>query len=243
MDFQIVSDLHLDSDSFNIPQTARYLFVAGDIACYQCVFFRAFINYVSERWEEVFYVLGNNEFYSEDTPIEDIEDYYTKIFMMFPNVHLLNKDVTEVNGITIMGCTLWICPTVYNSRMNCYRQINTRCGKLTLKNLQDLYYIDKDWILNNYDPEKPTILITHYPIINHILAKNLKYIRQSKDDEKYFHNDLDLPKPQAPLICISGHTHSSYDFSIGKTRYISNQAGCSGEKTYYEPERKWVLNP
>jgi metallophosphoesterase superfamily enzyme len=68
--FQVLSDLHLEVNqhylSLEIPVYAKYLILAGDIGrLVDYDNYRCFLQKQTDRFEVVFLILGNHEFYSD----------------------------------------------------------------------------------------------------------------------------------------------------------------------------------
>src|SRR5947208_562344 len=65
---QVMSDLHLEAErsysNFDIPHSAPYLILAGDIGCLlEYKNYLGFLSHQCTRFEHVYLVLGNHEFY------------------------------------------------------------------------------------------------------------------------------------------------------------------------------------
>jgi hypothetical protein len=252
MKIQVYSDLHLEFyDTFpKLIPTAKYLILAGDIGIINETCFTEFIQYVSERWIKVFYVLGNHEYYKHKD-CNKVFQKYVEFFKKFENVILLQQDMYDIiddetnEEWCIMGCTLWgfypeDCPYDYISSLrkiykkqeiNQNNKIVTRTIPITREIFNNMYESDKNWILKHLNIDKNIILITHFPV------KIEGTSHPIWDDEKYktiFATDLNLEKRHVnntsiKLICIGGHTHYSHDFTYNNIRYISNQMGMEDE--------------
>ncbi len=71
--FQLFSDIHLEFSKtfFKLPPLTNYLFLAGDIGKLSHLTFKPFFDYCSNNWKEIFYVLGNHEYYSSKKLIKN----------------------------------------------------------------------------------------------------------------------------------------------------------------------------
>ncbi len=239
MKIQVYSDIHLDhlKNVFYIEPKADYLFLAGDIGHVSHHNFKLFFDDVSKKFKKVFYVLGNHEYYyyfgSSAVSFRELYEKYREFFVQYDNVHMLKKDIAELEEFTVLGCTLWSnadyrCEHLFND----FRCINIRNGKLLRKfkidDYNKLHQESLEWLKNNYDPHKPTIIMTHHPTTS-------KYVSHPMFNSKpayqatFFCSEIEF-NPTNKLICISGHTHYSFDFVNRDTRYISNQKGYKDEE-------------
>lgn len=261
MHVQIYSDIH--TEIYNgypkIPPIADYLILAGDIGKVNYKNFTQFLDYVSQNWLKVFYVLGNHEYYSKKKTHCKLNKLYHELIDTYENIILLDKDVYELDGWQIMGCTLWshIGDDVKDytnclSSISMYKESDTseednatsvRKVPISLEKLNAIHDEERKWLLDAYDPNKNTIIITHYPVIQENIA-HPKYGNQSKNIVNLFSNHL-VFSPKKELVCISGHTHYSHDFTKNSVRYISNQMGYQEEvlkgNTRFDEEGEYHL--
>lgn len=232
MDIQIISDLHLEqcNEYLKIEPQCEYLFLAGDIGKINNEVYGNFLRYCNDNWKLVFYVLGNHEFYHNKKTYEQLYDEYDKYINSFNNIVLLNKKEYMLNGYKILGCTLW-SNTHITSNLNDFKHIkekrNGRKYPISLDTFHKMHEIDKKWLLENYNEDEKTIILTHFPtcrdyIVNPICCHNIY--------STYFTNEIHFNNMNS-LICISGHTHFSYDIVENNVRYISNQYGYQDEQS------------
>ena len=111
MKVQIISDIHLEyyNNDFrnfssiikpisdNIDNTPKVLFLAGDIGKIDHPTFKPFMDYVSENWDEIYYVAGNHEFYQtardkeQCKTIQELEAEYDDFFLEYWNIYYLHN--------------------------------------------------------------------------------------------------------------------------------------------------------
>ena len=235
MIIQLYSDLHLEylKSTLKFESKSDILILAGDIGQIHLPSYKFFIDYVSDNWEKTFIVLGNHEYYSDTYTYSELRAKYHLFFEGYSNVTLLDKSCEIYKDIQFMGCTLWgnypdECDRNY---VNCLNRIhykkNNIITPITKQIFNEMNSIDKQWILDNIDLSRKTVLITHYPsIINGTSSPKW-------DSEKFktiFATDLPIKHPKE-LICLSGHTHYCYDFidEATKTRHIGNHRGYKDE--------------
>lgn len=239
MEIQVLSDCHLECYTGfpRIRALAKYLILAGDIGVINKRGFNSFIDYVSRNWEKVIFVMGNHEFYSNQTHYEATLTIYRDFFNDFDNVFLLEKEETCLGNYRVLGTTMWShlpADTQVSSPKKVKKMVWKEGGssleKIGVEGINKLHADSMKWLKNTYDPTIPTIIVTHYP-----LTTDPQHIRQVKhrDEpiERLYDFGSDLPvEPKSELVCISGHTHYGHDFTEGKyTRYISNQQGYPDE--------------
>mgnify|MGYP000117108522 FL=1 len=241
MEFQIYSDLHIEEydDYPRLPVLKDYLILAGDIGKIGHRPFTQFLHYVNNNWKKVFYVLGNHEYYDNYLTYIELKEMYKNLFKNFNNIILLDKKKVELNNIEILGCTLW---SYYPSRapdnyVNYLQNIKEKKNHLFINDLSKDSYNkmnmeDKQWLLENYNPKKKTIIITHYPLrfngTTHKKWENEIY-------KSIFANEINIVTNNI-LYCVSGHTHYSHNFKhqYENIYYISNQKGSKDERNDYE---------
>jgi predicted MPP superfamily phosphohydrolase len=235
---QVISDIHIEFRKAIplIPKLADTLFLAGDIGKIDTSNFKPFFDYISKNWKQTFYVLGNHEFYSEKIDISSLTNKYIDFFKQYDNITLLNRNKVEYEGYQILGCTLWSNTTADTRYLNDFVQIKKNSmstAGISLNDFISFHNEDLHWLKENYDKSKPTIIITHFPLISTLNEQRLSHPKYDDQDPKmasYFMNNIHL-ESENTLLCISGHTHYSHDFIRNGIRYISNQLGHIGELT------------
>ena len=102
MRLHILSDLHIEFGPFRPnPVEADVIVLAGDVHV-GTRGFRWIVEHYSGK--PVIYVLGNHEFYGENIPILTSE---SKDLAKGSNVHVLENDRLEIDGVVFLGATLW----------------------------------------------------------------------------------------------------------------------------------------
>lgn len=235
MKFQVFSDLHLElySDSYcpKFDAVTDTLFLVGDIGKLSCKNYKLFMDYVSKTWKQTFYVLGNHEYYHSKKDYVKLNKEYHDFFSSYGNITLLDKKKVIYEGIEIIGLTMWtdISSITDIESLSDFKAIKIKNDKkwtipMTKEYFIDLHKQEKKWLLENYDPTKKTIIVTHFPLMNE--TSHPKF--SDSIFKSYFENDFKLFN-NVQLINIYGHTHYSIDKTIEKIRIISNQQGYSDE--------------
>lgn len=151
MKIQYISDLHLEYHKNNnvfsrikkLPDCEN-ICVLGDIGYPESQIYQDFMNYCSENWKNVFWVMGNHCYYHKPKTdikiISEIEQYVKQIcpknvYFMNNDYLFLNKQTNKVSKfidqefhtddyIKIIGSTLWSNIDDYTvSQSNDYKQI------------------------------------------------------------------------------------------------------------------------
>ncbi len=264
MKIALASDLHLEFETITLPNTegANVLILSGDIcvahslhdhpvdkpvpedamkpgrnqsAAYK---YREFFDHVSQEYDHVVYVAGNHEFYHGRYP--DAITWLHEEMKRYENIHFLDKDEVEIDGVTFVGGTLWTDmnkgdPTtlqLIESMMNDFRiirhsQHNYRRflpmdsvihHKATLEHIKKV--VDSD-------PTKKYVVVSHHaptPLSIHERYKNEFYMNGG------YHSNLAefiLDRPQI-VLWTHGHMHDPFDYMMGDTRIVCNPRGYKG---------------
>ncbi|KAJ4173086.1 hypothetical protein NW754_012095 [Fusarium falciforme] len=112
---QALSDLHLELgqqySSYSFPATAPYLLLGGDVG--RLIDYDGYLGFMenqASRFERVFLVLGNHEFYGLDYEAGvDMARHLVSEASLAGRVVLLHRTRWDdpKSEITILGCTLW----------------------------------------------------------------------------------------------------------------------------------------
>ena len=115
MKIALASDVHLEFGDINLKneENAEVLILSGDICTAKAFVnggiakktFLDFFSRVAFQFPHVVYVMGNHEHYNYD--IAKTEKTLKSQLSIWPNIHLLEKEIWEHNGITFVGGTLW----------------------------------------------------------------------------------------------------------------------------------------
>jgi len=254
MRFQVCSDLHLefypdsiDLDLFLVP-TADYLIVPGDICPVEHPNFQRFFDYFSPKFQEIFFVAGNHEYYTDikrPVPIDELTIRMRRLLDAYDNVHFLNGETFtlfpgEEKEVIILGTTLWSCipdeyVAVIQLLMNDYLRIwENTCSLLRPYDINCRYKIQKEWLqstLKSLPPKTPAIVITHhlpsYSLINEKYAGNPINCAFASHLDEIFHSH-----PQIKAW-VYGHTHTPRRDNIGSALTICNPKGYPDENESY----------
>lgn len=231
MRLHILSDLHLEFGVFEPPDTDAYVVVmAGDIHVG-----RNGRTWIRQRFQDkpVVYVLGNHEFYRNAIPA------LTETLCRESegsHIHLLERSVIEIEGITFLGCTLWTdfrlggdssaAKVAAEETMSDYKliRVSPEYRRLRAQDTAKLFVLSMEWLkkeLAERDPSRVVVVTHHAPS-----PKSIPPYHKGSDLNPAFASDLEafVADSRVPLW-IHGHTHYCCDYRIGETRVLSNQRG------------------
>lgn len=262
--FHLVSDLHLNFADLILPG-GDVLVMAGDILevghlriadnAKKDVFladrYRRFIREELAKYEHVIYVAGNHESYHNG-----YQDTHPRLQKDLPaNVHLLENQSVEINGVLFYGCTFWtdcnrgdpVTMHTLGEHMYDYRGIHHTEGvKITKLNGHSYWthkftpeytagihrhskYLMGEFLKQNMD--KPVVVVTHHAPTE--LSLDPMYTEQYHMNGGYHSRcaDFIMDHTNIKLWC-HGHIHCPNDYMVGDhTRVISNPRGYKGYET------------
>lgn len=242
MPLRIISDIHLEScQNYLIAEMAgedqQILILAGDIYPYFKTAAgnrRDFFEDISSRFKKVIYVPGNHEYYFGDFNHGD--DILREYFSEFPNIHFLNGEYIEVDGIRILGCALWteidpVTEAHLGRSFSDYNVITSGDGLLTPPQTVFIHRAHKKFLLENTN--KDSIVVTHHCPSYQSMHTKFK----NSELNSFFYNKMDEEILELqPRLWVHGHTHCSMNYKIGETRVICNPKGYYNPYQYDDPE-------
>jgi len=247
---QVFSDIHIElwNKLPEIPIKAKYLFLAGDICTLRHPLFYKFFDYCSKRWEKVFYVPGNHEFYDTQKNYNELDfEYKLKLNQRYKNIFYLNDEIAPLNdSINVYGSVFWTNPTFNSTNeakhfindYNTIRYFNKNSMRVDNWNLTYVRKLSDNAFLNlnNHlnETNKETIIMTHFPPFR-TGSSNPNFDNENPIIKSYFtwpDETLDKLNLLNVPIWISGHTHWSFNFDKFGTKFISNQIGYSEDIKY-----------
>ena len=239
MKIQIASDLHLEFGHSPIRRNqvvGDVLVLAGDIATSPRHLVEKLRHFVPKELP-VICVLGNHEFYDHDWN-SAIGEYRNALDHSGIDVHLLENESIEINGVRFLGTTLWT--DFFGGKSGEICEEGMADFFLILKDGEPLKWPDvasrhkesREWLSNELNTPfpGPTIVVTHHA--PSVLSQHPRWAG-STISGAFFSNLDELIEETGPALWIHGHTHDSCDYKIGKTRVICNPFG------YVDIEKNW----
>ena len=234
MKIQLYSDLHIEFEAFESSyDEADVVVFAGDIE----------IGVKGIRWIEslginkpIIYVLGNHEYYKNTYPklVSKARDE-----IVGNNVHLLENESVNIDGVNFHGCTLWTDFELFGDPriagyecqqvMTDFKKIRKLPGysKLRALDVSIIHAKSRKWLAESLErSDGPNVVITHHaPSLNSAPEK-------FKDDiitSAYASDMEEFIEEFQPDIWLHGHMHNSSDYFIGSCRVVCNPRGYKGE--------------
>ncbi|MBL9118939.1 MAG: metallophosphoesterase family protein [Phycisphaerae bacterium] len=242
MRLRILSDLHCEFADF-VPAVvpADVVVLAGDIAKGPAV-----VPWVRRHFPETPCVVvpGNHEYYG-GTMQEVLRDLRSAA--AGTNVHVLDRDALEVDGVRFLGATLWtdfafggdrvknLSAAAFGMADYRYIRFEPTYRHLRPEDTWDLHALAVKWLTESLAaPARRTVVVTHHApsvrsIAEHYLGNPLN---------SAFASELDaLVESSGAELWVHGHTHHAVDYRIGATRVLSNQRGYPTERDIgFRPE-------
>ncbi|KAK2846426.1 hypothetical protein FQN49_005731 [Arthroderma sp. PD_2] len=241
--FQFMSDLHLEVgqqySNFEIVPCASRLVLAGDIgrlADYQP--FRDFLCSVCQKFEQVFLVLGNHEFFgvSRDEGLQLADNLQTDP-QLTDKLVVMNRKRVDLKDVTILGCTLHshIPPEaeeIVRTRVNDFRRI----VGWTVANHSEEHARDVKWLENEISlirqidsdsgSKRTIMVISHHAPLTRGASKPSD---EANPWSSAFATSLIGKKEKSCLDDVQwwifGHTHHCSELDCGQVKLVSNQRG------------------
>ena len=232
MKLNVLSDLHLSVDGLPHPRNdADVVVLAGDIARP-----RESAEWARKFDKPVLYVLGNHEFYGGS--IEATADELKRL-CAGSNVHVLDDDEVEIDGVRFLGSTLWtdfglLGDVAKGTAMVGARNLMRDFSRIRIDDATNVLFTPEDstalyerhaeWLDRRLDVRQqgPTVVITHHApsrqSIHPRYADSLLNACFVSDAEYLFRDGR-------AQLWIHGHTHDSFDYTLRGTRVICNPRG------------------
>jgi hypothetical protein len=180
-------------------------------------------------------VPGNHEFYGRDMQATLAE---LRRAAKTHRVHLLDGDAVVIDGVRILGATLWTDFALYGAEpsvvarakaiaqqaMADYYVIRGRDNALLApEDTQRIHQLQVLWLAREL--EKPfagaTVVVTHHlPMAKSVHAR---YAGDALNPS--FASDLSRLMCAPVKLWIHGHTHESMDYAVAGTRVVCNPRG------------------
>ena len=222
--FDLISDLHLDMRDEPVQMLkdmeplSNILVLAGDL-CESRNLQEDWLKILSDKYELVFYVPGNHEFYgsTKEQTLEKLN------YSMTSNIYLLYGENLIYDDLSIAGDTLWFPDgpnnVLYEYYMNDFRAI---------PNFKSWVYADHEAAKTFLSGSWCDVWATHHlPLWQSV---HRKYI--NSDSNCFFVGDLSKELQTTkypPKVIVHGHTHEACDYTAGDTRVVCNPLGYPNE--------------
>jgi len=234
MIIQPVSDLHFEFHRDGGDSVIRELDVkgvdvgilAGDIIPYAHHYCYDAVQRLMNRWPQTLFVGGNHEFYGMD---------FNRKWQLPMKLKVLTVDnPVTIDGQRFVGDTMWFRepgPDADKNSMNDFSQI---------KNFEPGCYVEAEKTIEYLRDtiQKDDVVVTHYLPSMKSVPKQYK----SSPLNAFFVTDVeDIIMDKQPKLWIHGHTHTTCDYTLGKTRVICNPLGYPHENSGFDPALKIAI--
>ena len=232
----ILSDLHMElTRGWDLPGPGErpdfdVLVVAGDLITRMERGVEWLKARVADR--QVVYISGNHEAYGTDVD-RTIEK--ARVAAAGTNIHVLENDTVEIDGVTFIGCTLWTDFDLFGDPdyamqsaaeiMNDYRKIRLSDYRLRLRPRHTLarHQESRDFIARELRKPKtgPRVVVTHmgpHPdAVRRGFERDISSAAYTSDCSELLSMGAD--------VWVYGHTHETENRLIGTARVITNAKG------------------
>lgn len=242
--FQLTSDHHTEfcEDNIFIHPYAEHinLLIAGDFGTISAKNrYTRLISKVCEQYKTVTLVAGNHEFYGYN--IRGSYEFLRELEDTLDNFTFLNKNFVKVDGVYVIGCTLWTDlmndPAnlrVISDTINDYRKIRhgsydtPYSNKLTIMDTMEFNYEQRNYIfathkaIRDNDPLAKTIILTHHaPLFESVSTKDI----DAKLNAAYMNDYSEFIKLNSPSYWCHGHIHDYKLYKFCDTMVYCNPLG------------------
>jgi len=224
-----VSDLHLEfhrdggasfiSEMSDVEADA--LVMAGDVT--SITMLPVILRALSSEFPHVIYVYGNHEFYGSDR--KTVVRIVREVELSTPNLHVLDCDVMTIGGVKFVGTPLWFSRSVAPKHaLNDFHQIRNYESWVYDENRRAIEFLSRE-------TGPGCVVITHHvPTTKSIAPEHRGSVLNP-----FFTCDVeDVIHSGGPRLWIHGHTHTSFDYVLGRTRVVCNPLGYPGENESFD---------
>lgn len=224
MKIHLCSDLHLEFGQRYMPEVeADTIIVAGDVSPNTAILCN-YLTMLSNKYSNVLFVAGNHDYYRND--IAETDYRLCKKFEG-TNVHFLQNDIVEIDGVTFYGGTMWT-DAIGNH------------DKILEDSISDFHLIKGFSVPRMREVHKEfkaswqaaDVVITHH--VPDVQFTHQRFVGSALNGAFSCTDMKDcLHKPK--FWCF-GHTHDSYNTLVGNTRFLCNPLGYPTEYNNFNPE-------
>ncbi len=222
--------------------------VAGDIGlAHRQETWLKVVSLLAKRFLAVIYVEGNHFFYHNDF-FGRIHELKAKLSLP-GNVHFLENESVDINGVLFIGATLWtdflgkdfFKMQYARKNMNDFVVIKKADGtRLMPEETVELFQESKQYIFGVLTTAsgRKTVVVTHHGV------SPLSIHERFRGDSLNCAFMTDLSNEiidHGPDLWVHGHTHNSFDYSLGKTRVIVNPYGYKDVEVNPQYDRQMVI--
>lgn len=227
---QYVSDVHLEflQTIPNIIPKTKILVLAGDIGYPHQKIYTTFLQDVSSKFEKVFLITGNHEYYTKgQISMETIDATIEKIIQEnnLHNISFLHHDYEDYEGYLFVGLPLWSAIENPSYLINDFVAIQSMNTEL----YNELHTIGREFIQEMLQHSTiPIVMITHH-MPSYKLIDPMYTTPQMAPYNQCFASHCDDLIKDPIKAWIYGHTHKASSTIINHIQLCCNPKGYPGE--------------
>lgn len=250
MNFQYISDIHLECYNNNVNKVKRkfmmtnknndILLLAGDIGKPTHNTYKEFLKEMSLSFEKVFITTGNHEYYNMDMSMNNVDNICRDICRTMPhnNVTFLQNEVCDItNDIKIFGGTFWTkipssSHTLISQSINDYNLISD----FTPENSSILHSIAINALktaLDQNDTNTKWIVMSHHMPSFELIDAKYKTLQINHA----FACDIPLAHDERIKAWVYGHTHTPKQIN----KFYCNPVGYPGENKIFDLSKSFQI--
>ena len=207
-------------------------------------------------------VAGNHDYYGDS--LAACIHALRKRAQAHPNVHFLEREAVEIDGVVFLGCSLWTNMRLFASGpyaglydyeetlndcqtgMNDYLYIRASGSPAPLKPVDTVKIWQKSlrWLHEELHRHagKPTVVVTHHAPSWRSLQESYHQDILSAAYASHLDRFIELHQPD---LWIHGHVHDCLSYTIGRTLVLCNCRGYDttiAQATGFHPKRLAIVN-
>jgi predicted phosphodiesterase len=227
-----MSDLHLELRTAveveqiiaNTDPLAPYLVLAGDVGIPSHPSYELFLKAMSNRFDQVFVIAGNHEFYGSS--VCETHNQIYAVCDLLPNVHYLMTElfVDDSLPVHIFGGTMW--SIVKDEERRDVEMCLNDCRKIRGFSVEFMKtcheeFVERLGVALDFHTDKPILVISHHLPSYGLIHPDYWH----SDINSAFATNVSLADHPNIKAWIFGHTHKPHD----GPRFFCNPLGYPGE--------------
>jgi Icc-related predicted phosphoesterase len=234
----VISDTHLEYDAdggkeflSSLPTEAIDMVVAaGDICSFSMM--ERVLKSLSDKFEDVVYLYGNHECWHSS--IRSVSEKAARLEASIDNLHVLDASKRAVAGVNFVGAPLWFSDahpdaTLLSKWLNDFDLV-ANFRRQNPSNGWDVFsQNEKAESFLRQNVEESSVVVTHH--LPHPMSISPEF-KGDRTNVFFLHDMSDLIEEAQPRVWVHGHTHTSCEYRVGKTRVICNPRGYSFAPNY-----------
>jgi len=223
---------------------------------------KEFLDYITGKWEHIFMINGNHEFYvhhqhgEEPATMNKLLAIQKDFLTGYPNVHLLENEVIDYAGVRIIGSTLWsyvpeaarpdvrmfirdysaiFVPRTGTDTSGVRFITTTETNALHEKAVR---YIHEELAIAAREHKTVLVMTHHAPLMRGTSDPAYENVKGRAINHAFATDLSALIKPPVHTW-VFGHTHWTADFRFGETRILANPRGYgnTSSECRYDPKK------